>query len=88
MDEGEAEKECLGLMKKAVVALCEVLGMKVEIRTQSTELRTQAEALIADREAARKNKDFKKADQIRKELAEKGIILEDTPLGARWKAQT
>ena len=88
LDEGEAEKECLGLMKKAVVALCEVLGMKVEIRTQSTELRTQAEALIADREAARKNKDFKKADQIRKELAEKGIILEDTPLGARWKAQT
>ena len=41
--------------------------------------------LIKEREKARKEKDFKKADLIREKLKEKGIILEDTPYGTRWK---
>lgn len=41
--------------------------------------------LIKEREKARKEKDFKKADLIRDKLKEKGIILEDTPYGTRWK---
>jgi cysteinyl-tRNA synthetase len=43
------------------------------------------EALIAERAQARKKKDFAKADQIRAELLERGVILEDTKEGARWK---
>ena len=41
--------------------------------------------LIEKRERARKNKEYKTADKIRNELKNKGIILEDTEKGARWK---
>ena len=43
------------------------------------------EKMVADREAARKRKDFAEADRIRKLLLEKGIILEDSAIGAKWK---
>ena len=42
---------------------------------------------IKDRVEARKNKDFKKADEIRNMLAQKGIILLDTPKGTRWRVK-
>ena len=41
--------------------------------------------LIALRAEAKKAKDYAKADAIRNELKEKGIILEDTPQGVKWK---
>ena len=43
------------------------------------------EALVAERELARKQRNFARSDQIRKELAEKGVILEDSKDGVRWK---
>jgi cysteinyl-tRNA synthetase len=43
------------------------------------------EALIAERTEAKKQRNFARADQIRNELAEKGVILEDTRDGVRWK---
>jgi len=46
---------------------------------------SEVEALIAEREAARKARDFKRADQIRDQLQRMGIILEDTKSGVRWK---
>jgi cysteinyl-tRNA synthetase len=46
---------------------------------------TQIEGLIAERNAARKRRDFARADAIRKQLAEAGVILEDTKDGVRWK---
>ena len=45
----------------------------------------QVEALIADREAARRNRDFARSDAIRKQLAEAGVLVEDTKDGVRWK---
>ena len=46
----------------------------------------QIEALIEERNAARKRRDFKRADDIRRQLSESGIILEDTKDGGvRWK---
>ena len=43
------------------------------------------EKLIQERQQARKNKDFARADQIREELAAKGITLKDTREGVTWK---
>ena len=45
----------------------------------------EVEALIAERTAAKKAKDFARADQVRQQLLEQGIILEDTKAGVRWK---
>ncbi|QBG88464.1 cysteine--tRNA ligase [Xanthomonas oryzae] len=42
-------------------------------------------ALVQERSAAKKAKDFARADAIRKQLADEGIVLEDTPQGVRWK---
>jgi len=47
----------------------------------------EIEKLIKERELARKSKDFKKADEIRKQLEEKGIVLKDTPQGTEWTAK-
>lgn len=45
----------------------------------------EIERLISERNEARKNKDFARSDAIRDELSAKGIILEDTPQGTKWK---
>ena len=45
----------------------------------------EIDSLIAQRQQARKDRDFKRADEIRDMLLEKGIVLEDTREGVRWK---
>ena len=60
-----------------------VLG--ILLSTQSDEADHDVMALIEDREKARKNKDWKRSDEIRDELLARGIQLEDTPKGTIWK---
>jgi cysteinyl-tRNA synthetase len=55
------------------------------IRADEPGLADEVERLIADREAARAARDFGRADQIRDELRERGIALEDSKEGVRWK---
>ncbi|HEV2274738.1 MAG TPA: cysteine--tRNA ligase, partial [Acidobacteriaceae bacterium] len=45
----------------------------------------EIDALVAEREQARRSRNFSRADAIRKELAEKSIVLEDSKEGVRWK---
>lgn len=82
IENGEVEKECLGVMKSSVVGLCGVLGLRVESRELKVENR-EVKELIAEREEARKKKDFAKADKIRDKLMEMGVAIEDTPYGTR-----
>ncbi|HAS92237.1 MAG TPA: cysteine--tRNA ligase, partial [Clostridiales bacterium] len=49
------------------------------------ELSAYIEEMIQKRQEAKKNKDYQLADQIRAELLEKGIMLEDTRQGVNWK---
>ena len=55
------------------------------LRREELILDEEVKSLIEKRTAARKEKDFKLADEIRKDLEERGIILEDTPAGTKWK---
>ena len=48
---------------------------------------SEIEALVAERNAAKKTRDFARADEIREQLPSQGVILEDTKDGTRWKRQ-
>ncbi|PYT04052.1 MAG: cysteine--tRNA ligase [Acidobacteria bacterium] len=75
-DDGRAALELLARIDS-------VLGVLGE--EQQEILEPEIEAMIEQRNSARRNRDFKKADQIRVDLAARGIILEDTPQGTKWK---
>jgi len=65
----------------------DVLGVLplVDRERAGSELGAEVEALLARRVAAREERDFAGSDRIRVELLERGIIVEDTPQGQRWK---
>jgi len=70
-------------MRDRIVALCGILG--IEALKEEEILPEEIERLIEERQTARKNKDYAKADKIRDTLLERGIILEDTREGVKWK---
>ena len=80
---GESSKEYLQNVLATIVKLADVLGIIVEKKEEL--LDDDIEALIQERQAARKERNFARADEIRDELLEKGIILEDTREGVKWK---
>lgn len=80
---GDSSREYLESLLKRLVSLTDVLGIIVEREEEI--LDADIEALIAERQAARKERNFARADQIRDELLAKGIILEDTREGVKWK---
>ena len=75
--------EYLEAMKKKITDMADILGLVVEKKEEM--LDSDIDALIAERQQARKDKNFARADEIRDELLAKGIILEDTREGVRWK---
>ena len=81
--DGESSREYLQGILDVLVKLTDVLGIIVEKKEEL--LDADIEALIAERQAARKEKNFAKADEIRNELLERGIILKDTREGVQWK---
>lgn len=78
-----SSKELLESFQKTLNDLANVLGIILEQKEEI--LDDEIEQLIAERQAARKEKNFARADEIRDILLEKGIILKDTREGVQWK---
>lgn len=76
-------KAYVSYLKKMIEELCDVLGLITEKKEEA--LDSQVEEMIAARQQARKEKNFALADQIRGQLLEMGIVLEDTREGVKWK---
>ena len=68
---------------KVFMELVELLGFSAS-KDESVD-ESAIEAMIAERTEAKKNKDYKKADEIREKLKEMGIIIQDTSQGVKWK---
>ncbi len=81
--DADSSKEYLEKLLARLVKLTDVLGLIVDKEEEI--LDADIEKLIEERQAARKAKDFKRADAIRDELLAKGIILKDTREGVQWK---
>ena len=73
----------LDALKNQIIEYMDILGIKVEKEEEI--LDADIEKLIEERQNARKEKNFARADEIRDLLAEKGIVLLDTREGVRWK---
>ena len=79
----ESTKATVELVLNTVTKLCDILGIITEKKKEI--LDSDIEALIEERQSARKAKNFARADEIRDQLSDMGIILEDTREGVKWK---
>lgn len=80
----QTSTEVIEKFQETISAMLGILGLEITEDT-SVLLDEEVERLIEERNEARKNRNFARADEIRDMLKEKGIILEDTPQGVRWK---
>ena len=83
MHDGNLSKSDANRIMEMLDELCALIGIIFEDDDAVDE--AEIEELIAKRQEARKNKNWTEADKIRDELASRGITLEDTPSGVRWK---
>jgi len=81
--DSKSGKAFIEALKSEIVELSDICGLIVDRKAEL--LDGDIEALIEERQAARKAKNFARADEIRNELLEKGIVLEDTREGVKWK---
>lgn len=81
--DAESTKAFVQCLFDKIVGLSDILGLIVNKKEEV--LDEEVEKLIEERQAARKAKDFAKADEIRDKLADMGIILKDTREGVQWK---
>jgi len=70
---------------KILACLDRVDGVLNVLPEEETVSDAEVDTLIAEREQARKARNFKRSDEIRDQLKRMGIALEDTPQGTRWK---
>lgn len=83
LEKEQTDSNVLEAFQEMIAAFLGILG--IELQEDRDLLDEEIEKLIEERNEARKNKNFKRADEIRDLLKEKSIILEDTAQGVRWK---
>ena len=76
-------KAFINVVKEKIISLSDILGLIVEKEEEI--LDSDIEKLIEERQTARKEKNFARADEIRNLLLEKGIVLKDTREGVKWE---
>lgn len=86
LEEKILSKNLLKEMLDSLTELLAIFGI-TDLFSKTDLLDQEIEELIQEREDARANKNYGRADEIREQLKEKGIILEDTPQGIRWKRE-
>ncbi|PBB05267.1 MULTISPECIES: cysteine--tRNA ligase [Salimicrobium] len=79
----QTDEEVLEAYITILEDLTGVLGLEIDAADELQD--EEVDAKIQEREQARKDRNFARADQLRDELKERGIVLEDTPQGPRWK---
>ncbi len=82
LQKDQVDKPALKRAKKLLIAWLEIFG--ISFKEEQAENDDEIEKLIAQRDEARKNKDWAESDRLRAELQAKGIVIEDTPQGTRW----
>ena len=88
IDRGDATADDAAVIRNAFDEFDRVLGVMALRRAEDAQPPVPAEEIdrmVAERRAARHARDFARADQIRRDLEAKGIILEDSATGTRWK---
>lgn len=85
LDASEASQIVLQYAMNELTAIMAIFGIDLESAVDTELLDEEIEALIEERNQARSEKNFPRADEIRDILQEQGILLEDTPQGIRWK---
>ncbi|MDQ7824109.1 MAG: cysteine--tRNA ligase [Candidatus Eremiobacteraeota bacterium] len=77
--------EGAALVRDFLLSLDAVLGLRLKDALEKKGLASDIDGLIAEREAARRARDFRRADEIRDMLKAQGVVLQDTPQGVVWK---
>ena len=83
IQQDQTQTNVIDAFQATIETFLHILGLEME--KGETLLDADIEALIEERNEARKSREFARADEIRDQLKEKNIILEDTPQGVRWK---
>ena len=88
IDNGDVGKPDVQVIREAFEEFDQVIGVLALRRTEHARTPIPADEidrLLGERQAARRRRDFAAADRIRNELAERGVLVEDTAVGTRWK---
>jgi len=86
IDQGEVNRKEAQAVNDLMMRFDKILAVMGEVKKEL--LLKDIEELVRKREAARKTKDWKTADEIRKQLGDMGIILEDTKDGVKWRRKS
>ena len=86
IDQGEVNRKEAQAVHDLIMRFDKILAVMGEVKKEL--LPKAIEELVRKREAARKTKDWKTADEIRKQLGDMGIILEDTKDGVKWRRKS